>query len=365
MPSIDIAGWIVPRLVLDIATIMVTIALALALHWLAMHALRRVVKRTPGSAGDVFVDFARRPLLFILIALGLAMVRESLDLGSAGTILWTRTAGMIVPALIGWLAINMILAIDRAISLLADVSVADNLRARRRRTRSAILTQIALLAVGFITICLMLLSIPSVRSVGVTLMASAGLVALAVGAAAQPLLKNVIAGVQMAFTEPIRLDDVVIVEGEWGKIEEIRLTYVVIALWDERRLVVPVSKFLEDSFQNWTRTGSQLLGSAFLYLDPTANIPRLREKYTEIVSSNPRWDGRAQVLQVTDMKADAIEVRILATARDAATAFDLRCDLREALLAFVRDDMPEALPRGRTEIERGAWQRPERRGGPL
>jgi len=360
MSTVTLAGWAVPAPVVDITTIVVTVMIALALHWSVMLGLRRIAERTPGSADDIFVTYAKRPLQFIFITLGLAMVRESLDLGAAGTVLWARAAGMLVPALIGWLAINMIRASNDAISLFADVSVADNLRARRRRTRSAILTQIALLGVGFVTICLMLLSIPSVRSVGVTLMASAGLAALAVGAAAQPLLKNVIAGIQMAFTEPIRLDDVVIIEGEWGKIEEIRLTYVVVAIWDERRLVVPVSKFLEDSFQNWTRTGSQLLGSAFFYLDPTADIARLRAKYTEIVSANPRWDRRAQVLQVTDMKADAIEVRILATARDAATAFDLRCDLREAVLAFIRDEMPEALPRHRTEIGRSDWKRGDR-----
>jgi small-conductance mechanosensitive channel len=245
----------------------------------------------------------------------------------------------------------MIRAAGKAIELDADITVADNLRARRRRTRSAILVRIAVFGVGFLTICLMLLSIPSIRSVGVTLMASAGLAGLAVGAAAQPLLKNLIAGVQMAFTEPIRLDDVVIVEGEWGRIEEIRLTYVVVRIWDERRLVVPVSQFLEKPFQNWTRNTSQLLGSVFLMLDPAADIARLRAHAERVVKDNPRWDGRAFVLQVTDSKADAIEVRVLATAKDAATAFDLRCDVREALYAYIRAEMPEALPRRRVAMD--------------
>ena len=204
-----------------------------------------------------------------------------------------------------------------------------------------------MIGIALITVALMLLSIPSIRSIGITLMASAGLAGLAVGAAAQPALKNLIAGVQLAFTEPIRIDDVLIIEGEWGRVEEIRLTYVVVALWDERRLVVPVSRFLEMPFQNWTRNTSQLLGSAFFWLDPTADIAKLRAKYEQIVRANPRWDGRAFVLQVTDTKPDAIEVRVLATAKNAATAFDLRCDLREAMLAFIRDEMPEALPRRR------------------
>ncbi len=227
------------------------------------------------------------------------------------------------------------------------MSVENNLRARRRRTRASILHRIIVFVVLAITFCLMLMSIPSVRSIGVTLIASAGLAALAVGAAAQPALKNLIAGIQMAFSEPIRLDDVVIVEGEWGRIEDIRLTYVVVRLWDERRLVVPVSQFLEKSFQNWTRETSQLLGSVFWYLDPAADIPRLRAKLEELVKANPRWDGRFCNLQVTDTKPEAIEVRGLMTAKDASTAFDLRCDIREGLLAYIRQEMPEALVRTR------------------
>lgn len=162
----------------------------------------------------------------------------------------------------------------------------------------------------------------------------------------------------MAFTEPIRIDDVVIIDGEWGRIEEIRLTYVVVAIWDERRLVVPVSKFLEESFQNWTRNSSQLHGTAFFWLDPTADIPRLRARLEELVRANERWDGRGFVLQVTDTRPDAIEVRALVTARDAANAFDLRCDIREGMLAFIRDEMPEALPRGRMELGRPGWSEP-------
>jgi small-conductance mechanosensitive channel len=202
----------------------------------------------------------------------------------------------------------------------------------------------------FITICLMLLSVPGIRTIGVTLMASAGIAGLVVGAAAQPALKNVIAGIQMAFTEPIRLDDVVIMDGEWGRVEEIRLTFVVIRIWDERRLVVPVSKFLEASFQNWTRETSQLLGSVFWYLDPATDIDRLRDAVGQAVQASKRWDRRFWNCQVTDVKPDAIEVRGLMTAKDASTAFDLRCEVREAVLAFVRAEMPEALPRRRVEM---------------
>jgi small-conductance mechanosensitive channel len=200
---------------------------------------------------------------------------------------------------------------------------------------------------------MMLLSIPGVRNVGVTLMASAGLAGLAVGAAAQPALKNLIAGVQMAFTEPIRIDDVVIIAGEWGRIEDIRLTYVVVKVWDERRLVVPISKFLEEPFQNWTRESANLLGSAFFYVDPTADVARLRAKLDETVQASKLWDGRFFNLQVTDIKDDLMEVRALMTAADASKAFDLRCEVRERLMAFIAKEMPDALPRHRLEARDG------------
>lgn len=354
MPSIDFAGRAIPVIAANLTIVAVAVALALAAHAIGMRLLRRFAARTPASSDDIFVERACRPTRWIAVALALALVRRFLILSEMSDALWTQLAGLLVPLVIGWLAISMIRAFGEAIERSTDITVADNLQARRRRTRSAILVRIAVFVVGFITICLMLLSIPSIRTVGVTLMASAGIAGLAVGAAAQPALKNLIAGIQMAFTEPIRIDDVVIIDGEWGRIEEIRLTYVVVALWDERRLVVPVSRFLEAPFQNWTRNSSQLLGSVFLWLDPAADIDRLRARAERVVKDNPRWDGRAFVLQVTDTKPDAIEVRILATARDAGAAFDLRADIREAMLAYIRAEMPEALPRTRALIASAA-----------
>ncbi|MBU0658713.1 MAG: mechanosensitive ion channel family protein [Alphaproteobacteria bacterium] len=278
------------------------------------------------------------------------MIQNNRDFGPLRRGQITRIAGLVLPALIGWTAIALLGLAADVVRAGADINVADNLRARRRRTRVGILYRVGVFLILLVTFCLMLMSIPSVRNIGVTLIASAGLAGLAVGAAAQPALKNVIAGIQMAFTEPIRIDDVVVVDGEWGRIEDIRLTYVVVKIWDERRLIVPVSKFLEESFQNWTRETSELLGNVIWYLDPQADIDRLREKLGELVKQNPRWDGRFFNLQVTDAKAEAIEVRALMTAKDASTAFDLRCDIREALLRFVRQDMPEALPRQRNEL---------------
>ncbi len=343
--------WELPVAIENVVTVAGAVLIALLVHRIAIAVGRRIAGRTPDSVDDAALELSVRPTRWLAVAIALAASRRLLDLPRWGNELWQLAAGLLVPALIGWLLITLVRVYVRAVELRYDITVADNLRARRRRTRAAILGRIVVIGIGVLTVALMLLSIPSIRSVGITLMASAGLAGLAVGAAAQPALKNLIAGVQLAFTEPIRIDDVLIVEGEWGKVEEIRLTYVVVALWDERRLIVPVSRFLEMPFQNWTRNASQLLGSAFFWLDPTADIPRLRAKFEEVVRANPRWDGRAYVLQVTETKPEAIEVRVLATAKDAPTAFDLRCDLREAMLAFIRDEMPEALPRRRILAE--------------
>jgi small-conductance mechanosensitive channel len=338
----DLPGWVT-----SIALIAAAVAAALLVHRFALAIARRAATHSKGQLDDILLRRLHRPARWLLVAIALSFVQPGLDLGTSGTRAWAQAAGLFVPGLLGWMAVALLGVLFDWVLLRADVSVADNLRARRRRTRASILHRITVFVVLAITFCLMLMSIPSVRSIGVTLIASAGLAALAVGAAAQPALKNLIAGIQMAFSEPIRLDDVVIIDGEWGRIEDIRLTYVVVKIWDERRLVVPVSKFLENSFQNWTRETSQLLGSVFWYLDPAADILRLRAKLEELVKANPRWDGRFCNLQVTDTRPEAIEVRGLMTAKDASTAFDLRCDIREGLLAYIRSEMPEALVRTR------------------
>jgi small-conductance mechanosensitive channel len=327
----------------------VLVLLAFALAALLAHAVGARILGLSGRKGAP-PHRLYRPSRAVLVAFALAFAGRLVSMDEEVRAAWRQFLGLVVPALLGWLAVAGLRAVLDVVERRADITVEDNLRARRKRTRAAILGRVGTFLIVFLTICLMLLSIPGIRDVGVTLMASAGIAGLVVGAAAQPALKNLIAGVQMAFTEPIRIDDVVIVEGEWGRIEDIRLTYVVIKLWDERRLVVPVSKFLEQSFQNWTRETSQLMGSVLWYLDPAVDVARLRAKVEEVVRANPRWDGRFVNCQVTDMKPDAVEVRALMTARDAGAAFDLRCDVREAVLAWLRAEMPGALPHRRVQL---------------
>ncbi|WP_374412584.1 mechanosensitive ion channel family protein [Novosphingobium colocasiae] len=320
-------------------------ALGLAVHALLFRVLRRVARSSQSEADDLVVARLARPTRWAFVAMGVVLAaRDTPALDAA----WSRFAPFVMPLLTGWIAVTVLRAFVEAMMVRNDISIADNRNARRRRTRLAIFSRIGTFLIVFLTIAGMLASIPGVREIGVTLMASAGLAALAVGAAAQPALKALIAGFQMALTEPISIDDVIVLDGEWGRIEDIRTTYVVVRLWDERRLVVPSNRFLEDTFQNWTKTGSQLLGTVMLYLDPATDIAPLREEWGRFITAHPLFDGRAQVLQVTDHSPDAMEVRLLMSAKDGPTLFDLRCFAREHMLDWIRRELPEAVVRRRT-----------------
>ena len=322
------------------------VALALTIHWLAFRLLRRLARSSASESDNVVLSHLAAPARWALVALALALVLVA-DLFPALALLWDRVAGLAMPLLIGWIAVALLHAFVEAMILRNDIEVADNRAARRKRTRLAIFSRIATFLIVFATIGLMLLAIPGVRDVGVTLVASAGLAGLAVGAAAQPALKSLIAGFQMALTEPVIVGDAVIIGGEWGWVEEIRTTYVVVKVWDERRLVVPTSKFLDEIFQNWTKTTAQLMGTVMLYVDPATTLDPIRAKFMELVEANERWDGRVKHMQVTELTRDAIEVRFLVTAKDSPTLFDLRCDVREGLIQWLAAEMPEALVRSR------------------
>ncbi|MDG5750831.1 mechanosensitive ion channel [Qipengyuania sp. XHP0211] len=317
-------------------------AVALAVHWLAFRLLRRFARSSNSESDNMLVRRLAMPTRVALIALALVITAREIPAFEA---IWQKLAGFIMPALIGWIALATLHALVEAMKLRADITVADNLAARRRRTRLTMLSRIVTFIIVFVTVGLMLLSIPGVRDIGVTLVASAGLAGLAVGAAAQPALKSLIAGAQMALTEPINIDDVVIIEGEWGRIEDIRTTYVVVKIWDERRLIVPTMRFLEDAFQNWTKKTAQLLGSVMLYLDPATKIAPIRAEFERQINANALWDGRVQVAQVTETMRDAIEVRLLMSAKDSSALFDLRCDIREGMLDWLAETMPEAFAR--------------------
>jgi small-conductance mechanosensitive channel len=225
----------------------------------------------------------------------------------------------------------------------------DNLLARTHVTQSRIMERIGRVLIIGLTIAAMLMTFPAVQQYGVSLMASAGVAGIVLGLALQPVLKNVFAGIQLAITQPIRIDDALIVEGEWGNVEEITSTYVVVKLWDWRRMILPLSYFIEQPFQNWTREGAALIGTVMLYLDYSVPVSVIRRKVEEIVNASKLWDKRVVAVQVTDFRESTMEIRILASANTAPKTFDLRCEVREKLIDFIQREYPHSLPRVRTE----------------
>ncbi|BCS88230.1 mechanosensitive ion channel family protein [Pseudodesulfovibrio sediminis] len=232
-----------------------------------------------------------------------------------------------------------------------DVEVEDNLLARRMHTKIRILQKIVTVIVWIAAVSGILMQFDSFRVLGTTLLASAGVLSIILGISAQKTFGSMIAGIQIAFSHPINLDDVVIVEGEWGRVEEITFTYVVVKIWDQRRLIVPVSYFLEKPFQNWTRKNADITGSVFLHLDYNTPLAPLRHEAQRICeSATTLWDGKTCVLQVTDAGAENMTVRVLASSPDASKAWDLRCLLREGLISFVQAQYPDCLPRRRVVL---------------
>ncbi|MDP4025812.1 mechanosensitive ion channel family protein [Methylobacterium sp. NEAU 140] len=238
----------------------------------------------------------------------------------------------------------------------------DNLLARKHFTQVRILERAAVTLVALLTVSVALMTFEPVRQYGVSLLASAGAAGLILGLAMQPVLSNLVAGIQIAITQPIRIEDAIIVENEWGWVEEITATYVVVRLWDWRRLVLPLTYFIQKPFQNWTRDGASLIGSVFLYLDHRAPVARMRERLAEIAAAQPLWDGNVVNLQVSDAKETVIEVRMLVSARNAPQAWDLRCAVREAMIAWLQAEHPEALPRQRAEWSEAVPRRDALRG---
>jgi len=237
------------------------------------------------------------------------------------------------------------------------VDLRDNLQARAVHTRVLVLKKIAMTIVAIFALASTLMVFDSVRQFGASILASAGIAGIIVGLAAQRSIGTLLAGIQIAFTQPIRLDDVVIVENEWGKVEDITLTYVVVRIWDDRRLVLPVSYFIERPFQNWTRHSSDLLATVFLHVDYSAPIDALRAELTRVLAASPLWDGRVNGLQVTEAREHTLEVRALASATDASRAWDLRCEVREKLVAYLQSAHPSALPRMRAIVDADAGAR--------
>jgi small-conductance mechanosensitive channel len=248
-----------------------------------------------------------------------------------------------------WLIARIVVIIEKILIDQLDFNSPDNNQARRMFTKIKFVKRIVIILIVVIGVSILLLSFDSVRQYGVGILTSAGIASVIIGFAAQKSLANLMAGIQIAFTQPIKIDDVVIVEGEWGRIEEINLTYVVVNIWDLRRLVLPITYFIETPFQNWTRNESTLIGTAFFQLNYLTPVPKLREKLKEILDQTPLWDGKSWALQVTDTQGQLMTLRALMSARNSSETFDLRCIVREQLIEFISKEYPDALPTTRIE----------------
>jgi small-conductance mechanosensitive channel len=251
---------------------------------------------------------------------------------------------------VAWLVIRLIDYGEHVVTRRYQINAQDNLTGRRIRTQVELFRRITEAAVVLAAVAVMLMTFPSIWSVGASMLGSAGVAGLVAGIAAKPALSNLLAGLQIALTEPIRIDDVVIVEGEWGKIEEVNTTYVVVCTWDLRRLIVPLTYFIEKPFQNWTRRSTDLIGTVFLYADYTVPGDEVRNELRQLLEGNHLWDRKVCVLQVTDAREHTVELRALVSAANASQLWDLRCAVREGLIRFVQEHHAEHLPRTRADV---------------
>jgi small-conductance mechanosensitive channel len=328
-----------------------------ALFWLLWRAgglielfLLSLSERAETSWDDVLLPLAGKTVRRALPLLALILGAPALSVAPALAEVVSNATSLL---LIGMVAFVLCQVVDAAAMFVLrpyQLNVTDNLQARGVHTQVMVLKKAALTMIGVFTLASMLMVFEPVRQFGASILASAGIAGIVVGLAAQRSIATLLAGFQIAMTQPIRVDDVVIVEGEWGRIEDITLTYVVVKIWDQRRLIVPMTHFLERPFQNWTRSSAEILGTVTLHLDYSVPLPALREELAHLLQRSRYWDGRVNVLQVTDTREHTLEVRALVSAADASQAWDLRCEVREQLLAFVQRNYPESLPRIRASF---------------
>ncbi len=337
---------------LGLVPLCLTVLAALGLHAVVFRILAVLARRTRWKLDELLVKRVQRPARVGLVLLGLQL------LATSGRVTWMQPAlsqslAIAIITTLTWLSVVVLRAIEDHVKHRYDIQVADNLEARRVHTQIGVLTRTLSVFVIVIGVAVALMTFPRVRELGASLLASAGIAGLAIGLAARPVLENLIAGLQIALTQPIRIDDVVIIDGEWGRIEEITATYVVLRIWDERRLIVPFSRVIQEPFQNWTRKSARILGTVFLHTDYTVPVAAVRAELERIVRDTDLWDERVCVLQVTDAKPATLELRALVSASDSGRAWDLRVLVRERLIEFLRREYPEALPRTRVELPSG------------
>ncbi len=312
--------------------------------WLAIRILKFISRKQDTKTWQTVHRSITSVLYFFFLVLFVNLVANNRYVTKEESYLIYSASKVALIAVSAWLAIRLILLSERLILNQLDLNKTNNLQERKLFTKVKFIKRLIVIAILIIAVALLLLSFQRGREFGLGLLTSAGIVSVIVGFAAQKTIANLLAGIQIAFTQPLKIEDVVIVEGEWGTIEEINLTYVVVRIWDLRRMILPITYFVEKPFQNWTRNDSRVVGTALFYLDYHTPVDKLREHFLELLAASPLWDKDTAALQLTDTKDQYIVLRATMSARDAPDAFDLRCYIRENMIAFIRDEYPQALP---------------------
>jgi small-conductance mechanosensitive channel len=305
---------------------------------------------TSGRLDDLLVPLLGRGLRVILPVLAIIFALPILGLPAAYAAIATKASSILLIVAITVVLFQAVKTAQEMLLLRFDITASNNLRARKLYTQVHLLGRVVYVAIGLFAVACILMLFQQVRHVGTSLLASAGIMGIIAGVAGQKTLANLIAGFQIALAQPIRQDDVVIVEGEWGRIEEITLSYVVVHIWDDRRLVLPLTYFVEKPFQNWTRSSAQLLGSVFIWVDYSFPLAEARKALARIIESSPLWDRRFWNLQVTDTSERTMQLRVLATSEDSSKSWDLRCEIREKFIAYIQEHHPRSLPVVRAQV---------------
>lgn len=338
-------------IVVSTAALAAAILLGLFVYAILFKAMLRFAARPGTLLPRTLVHRWRHPAKLLLPLLIVLLTLPALEFPNGLASLLQHLCSLALIAAIAWLLGATILGLQEMVLLRYDVTASDNLKARAVSTQVSVLVKIVMVLILIIAGATMLMTFDRVRQVGMSLLASAGIAGVIIGFAAQRSLATFIAGIQIAITQPIRLDDVVIVEGEWGRIEEITLTYVVVCIWDLRRLVLPITYFLEKPFQNWTRVSADLLGTVTLHCDYRVPVAAVRTELESILAGSDLWDGKASGLVVLDATDRTVVLRALVSAKNSGDAWDLRCHVREKLVEFLQREYPDCLPRVRAEVE--------------
>jgi small-conductance mechanosensitive channel len=327
-----------------------SVLVALFAHHIFFAVLRGATRKNGSAFYTRLARHEKNPTRVLLPLLALMTVIPWMPAAGILVARLTHAAGLALIACVAWVLVALFDVLQDFISHRQALELSDNLAARRMRTQVQVLRHIAVVVIVILAVAIMVMTFPNVRHLGESLFASAGVAALVAGFAARTTLSSLLAGVQIALSQPIHLEDAVVIEGEWGWIEEITMTYVVVRIWDLRRLIVPLSYFIEKPFQNWTRQTADLLGTAFIYVDYTAPVEELRQELLRILKASGMWDGKVWNMQVSNANASTLELRALMSAPNGSVAWDLRCHVREKMIAFLQHNYPGSLPRTRAEI---------------